>query len=91
MADLVRILDSAYKHGIRKEEILLLLDERNETLRSYPLHEDQDGNPQEMLVGHTGTRSWPIEIGVCYRATEPVVFHAAKLTPEFRKLYEAEP
>lgn len=86
-----RILDSAKKHGITEQEIHYVLSDKNPTRRSYEMHDDGDGNAQDMFVAHTGTRPWPIEVGMSYRPDENVVFHADKVTPEFEKLYEAEP
>ncbi len=91
MFDDYRILGSAYEHGITEYEIACVLSEKNPTRRSYDMHDDGDGNGQDMFVAHTGTRPWPIEVGVCYRKHENVVFHARKVTPEFARLYEAEP
>ena len=54
------------------------------------MHDDNEGNAQDMFVGHSGTRPWPIEVWISYRPDENVVFHAARVTPEFRELYEAE-
>jgi len=86
-----RILSSANRHGISEEEIDYVLSDMNPTRRSYIMHDDDDGNAQDMFVAHTGTRPWPIEVGVSYRPNENVVFHADKVTPEFEELYEAEP
>lgn len=90
MEDRYRILENALKHGITEQEIHYVLSDNNPTRRSYILHDDEDGNPQDMYVSHTGTRPWAIEVGVSYRPDENVVFHAAKVTPEFAILYEAE-
>lgn len=86
-----RILDSAYRHGITEQEIHYVLSDMNPTRRSYIMHDDDDGNAQDMFVAHTGTRPWPIEVGMSYRTNENVVFHADKVTLEFEELYEAEP
>lgn len=91
MAELLRIVESAYKHGITEAEILYVLDENNPTRRAYVMHDDAEGNAQDMFVAHSGTRPWAIEVGVSYRPNENIVFHAARLTPKFKKLYEAEP
>ncbi len=90
MEESYRILDSAHKHGITEQEIHYALSDNNPTRRSYILHDDEDGNAQDMYVFHTGTRPWAIEVGVSYRPSENVVFQAAKVTPEFAILYEAE-
>jgi hypothetical protein len=86
-----RILDSAYKHGIKELEIHYVLSDENPTRRSYEMHDDEYGNAQDMYVAHTGTRPWPIEVGVFYCANENIVFHANKVTREFKELYELEP
>ncbi|MBY0549269.1 MAG: hypothetical protein K2W95_18485 [Candidatus Obscuribacterales bacterium] len=86
-----RILDSARKHGITDQEIDYVLSDKNPTQRAYEMHDDDDGNAQDMFVAHTGTRPWPIEVGLSYRAKENIVFHANKVTPEYEKLYKAEP
>jgi len=85
------ILGSAFKHGVTEKEIHYVLSDRNPTRRSYLMHDDADGNAQDMFVAHTGTRPWPIEVAISYRQDENIVFHAARATPEYEKLYEAEP
>ncbi len=91
VTDDYRILESALKHGISELEIAYVLDFRNPTRRYYAIHDDEEGNGQDMVIAHTGTRPWAIEVGLCYRANENVVFHASKVTPKFQTMYEAEP
>lgn len=86
-----RILSSAYKHGITKQEIDYVLSDKNPTRRFYEMHDDEDGNAQDMCVAHTGTRPWAIEVGLCYRSNENLVFHASKVSSEYKAPYEAEP
>ncbi len=64
MVEGYRILGSAYKHGITEQEIHYVLSDNNPTRRSYIMHDDDDGNAQDMFVAHTGTRPWPIEVGI---------------------------
>jgi len=90
LLDDYRILDSAYKHGITDAEIAYVLSDKNATRRVYDLHDDDDGNAQDMFVAHTGTRPWPIEVGVSYRPDEDVVFHASRISIEYEKLYKEE-
>ncbi len=85
-----RILDSAYKHGITEEEIDYVLSDENPTRRWYEMHDDENGNPQEMFVAHTGTRPWPIEVGIAYLFNEDLVFHASKISTIYRFLYKSE-
>lgn len=90
MKDGYRILGSAYKQGITEQEIHHVLSEKNPTRRCYEMHDDENGNAQDMYVGCTGTRPWPIEVGISYSADENIVFHASKVTPQYEKLYKAE-
>lgn len=86
-----RILKSAYKHGITEQEIDDVLSNKNPTRRIYEMHDDAQGNAQDMYVAYTGTKPWPVEVAVSYRLNENVVFHAHRLTTEYKALYEAEP
>ncbi len=86
-----RILRSAYKHGILEQEIDYVLSDKNPTRRFYEMHDDKQGNAQDMVVAYTGTRPWPIEVGLSYSSNENVVFHANKVSLKYRKFYEAEP
>lgn len=86
-----RILKSAYRHGITEKEIDYALSDKNPSRRFYEIHDDKEGNAQDMAVAYSGMRPYPIEVGLCYKPKENVVFHADKITPKFRKLYEAEP
>ena len=85
-----RILKSAFKHGITEQEIDYALSDKNPTRRFYEMHDDKDGNAQDMVIAHTGTRPWAVEIGLCYLTNENVVFHASKISSEFKKQYEVE-
>ncbi len=86
-----RILKSAYRHGITETEIDYVLSDKNPSRRFYEMHDNEEGNAQDMVVAYSGTRPWPIEVSLCYEPNENIVFHAAKLTPKYKKLYEAEP
>ena len=90
MKDGYRILESAYRHGITEQEIHYVLSEKNPTRRFYEMHDDENGIAQDMYVGHTGTRPWPIEVGLTYSTDENIVFHASKVTAKYEKLYKAE-
>jgi len=81
---------SAYKHGISQAEIAYVLSAANPTRRTYELHDDKEGNAQDMFVAHTGTRPWAIEVGVSYRENVDVIFHASRVSKKFEKLYEGE-
>ncbi len=85
-----RILDSALKHGISREEIMIVLSDENPTQRCYVMHCDEMGNPQDMYVAHTATRPWPIEVAVVYLPYEDLVFHASKVSTVYRFLYKSE-
>jgi hypothetical protein len=84
------ILESALKHGISVAEISYVLDWSNPTQRYYDLHDDEFGNSQDMVVAHTGTRPWPIEVGLSYRKEVTVVFHANRASGEYLERYENE-
>ena len=84
------ILESAYKHGINEQEIDYVLSDRNPTRRFYEMHDDKEGNAQDMVVAYTGTRPSPIEVGLCYSPDKNIVFHADKVSNKFSQLYKAE-
>ncbi len=54
MKDGYRILGSAYKHGITEQEIHHVLSEKNPTRRCYEMHDDENGNAQDMYVATQG-------------------------------------
>jgi hypothetical protein len=85
-----RILKSAFRHGITETEIDYVLSDKNPSRRFYEMHDDRAGNAQDMVVGYSGTRPYLIEVSLCYSPNENIVFHAAKITRKYRKLYEAE-
>ncbi len=91
MVEGYRIIGSAFKHGITEFEIDYVLSDKNPTRRSYEMHDDEDGNAQDMYVAHTGTRPWPIEVAVSYGTSENIVFHASKVSSKFEELYKSEP
>jgi hypothetical protein len=86
----LRILKSAFKHGISEYEILSALSDTNVTKSSFVMDDDGDGNPQDMFVAFPDNQPYAIEVGICYKIDEDVVFHADKLTKFFAKLYERE-
>lgn len=83
--DRIRILKSALEHGITQRQIREAL--ADELRRNFEIHEDEHGNPQDMVVGHT-EREVLLEIGICYRAKTDVIFHANKVTAYYKRLYE---
>jgi hypothetical protein len=81
----IRIL-SALKHEITEQQIREVLADQCST-KAFELHEDSEGDPQEMLVGYTQTNVL-IEIAVKYTDERDQVFHANRVSAEYRKLYE---
>jgi hypothetical protein len=81
----IRILEAALKHGITQRQIREALADR--LRRNFEIHQDEHGNPQDMVVGHTESEVL-LEIGICYRATTDVIFHANKVTAHYKRLYE---
>jgi hypothetical protein len=85
-----RILPSALEHGVTERDIQYVLLPGNPMTRFYILHDDAEGNGQEMAVGYT-ERERLIEIAICYRPNETVIFHADSVTLTYKEYYEAEP
>jgi hypothetical protein len=81
----IRILKAALKHGIIQRQILEALADK--LRRNFEIHEDEHGNPQDMVVRHTDSEVL-LEIGVCYRARTDVIFHANKATAHYKRLYQ---
>jgi hypothetical protein len=85
-----KILSSALEHGVTKRDIQYVLYPGNPTTRYYLMHDDEDGNGQEMAVGFTESERC-IEIGIGYQQHTTIIFHADSITPAYKKLYKAEP
>ena len=84
----IRIRDSAFKHGITELQIGEVLADKY-TTKPFELHDDENSNPQEMLVGYTQSNVL-LEIGVRYMDEWDEVFHANRVTAEYRALYEGK-
>jgi hypothetical protein len=86
----IRIQNSAYKHGVTDSQILEVLADQF-TTRFFEMHGGEDDEYQEMAVGFTQA-SVLLEIGVKYleneEEEEEVVFHANRVTSEYRQLFE---
>lgn len=85
----IRIINSAYKHGITDTQILEVLADQF-TTRYFEMHSNEDDDYQEMAVGFTQA-SVLLEIGVNYldnEEEEKVVFHANRVTAVYRQLFE---
>ncbi len=83
---MIRILKSALKHGVLESQIREVLADHRHT-KPFELHDDVDGNPQEMLVGYTQSNVQS-EIAVRYSEESDDVFHAARVTAKYKRLYE---
>lgn len=84
----IKILPSAFRRGITEKEILTLIANDSSCAR-VEIHEDQNGNPQEMLVGFTQNGKL-LEVAVKYTSTQDVIFHANKASFKFRRLFRLQ-
>lgn len=87
---MLRFRDSAFDHGITKEQIQnVLLVDRWDMTKWFKIHDDADGNSQDMVVGFDSEGTL-IEIGLTYIDDDEVVFHAMDATPNWRNRYDQE-
>lgn len=77
---------SAFDHKITKDQIEEVLANKWELTKWFPIHDDANGNSQDMVVGfdNEGTS---IEIGLSYIDDDEVVFHADKVTTAWQTEY----
>lgn len=84
----IKILSSAFRHGISEKEILSLLAyDSNRAI--FEIHEDEYGNLQEMIVGFSQNGKL-LEIALKYTATNDVIFHANKASFKYRRLFRSK-
>jgi hypothetical protein len=76
---------SALKRGYTKNDVEQVLAER--TSRFFPIHEDDEGNPQDMVVGYNQSGVL-LEIGITYLDNTDSVFHVNKATNIYKALYK---
>ncbi len=84
----IKILSSALKHGITEKEILSL-SAYDKARARFEIHEDENGNPQEMIVGFSQNGKL-LEIAVKYTAANDVIFHASKASFKYRRLFRLQ-
>lgn len=83
----IKILSSAFRHGISEKEILSLLA-YDSTRTIFEIHDDEHGNTQEMIVGFSQNGKL-LEIALKYTAISDIVFHANKASFKYRRLFRA--
>ncbi len=86
---MLRFRDSAFEHGITKEQIEDLLADKWGMTKWFPIHDDAQGNSQDMAVGFDAEGD-PIEVGITYIDDDEVVFHADTMTPTWQTRYNEE-
>ena len=86
---MLRFRDSAFDHGITKEQIEDVLVNKYSLTKWFEIHDDDEGNAQDMVVGFDSEGIYLIEIGITYLEEDEVVFHAMKATKPFRNKYSA--
>ncbi len=80
----IKYRKTAFKWGCTKEQIEQVLADL--ASRPFELHDDEHGNPQEMIVGYTQAEVL-LEIGIAYLEDDDSVFHAKKASAEYKQMY----
>lgn len=84
----IKMLPSAFRHGISEKEILSLLAyDSNRAI--FEIHEDENSNLQEMIVGFSQNGKL-LEIAVKYTFSNDIVFHASKASFKYRRLFRSQ-
>lgn len=80
---------SAFEHGITEDQIEEVLANRWGTTKWFQIHDDGEGNSQDMAAGFDA-EGCPIEIGITYRADDEVIFHADSVTSVWEVRYNED-
>jgi hypothetical protein len=82
----LKFRQSAFTHGIATTQIEEVLANRWGMTRWFQIHDDKNGNSQDIVVGFDA-EGIALEIGVTYTGSDDVIFHANKLTPSWEVRY----
>lgn len=85
----MKFRDTAFEHGIQKGRIEEVLANKWGQTKWFEIHEDVQGNSQDMAVGFDAEGN-ALEIGISYIGDHEWVFHAMAVTPAWRKRYSEE-
>jgi hypothetical protein len=86
---MLKFRNNAFEHGITKTQIQDVLANRWGMTKWFPMHDDEDGNSQDMVVGFDAEGAG-IEIGLTYQDNYDVVFHADKVTASWQMKYNTK-
>jgi hypothetical protein len=77
---------SSFDHGIAKEQMQAVLADRWQMTKWFAIHDDRKGNSQDMAVGFDA-EGCLLEIGISYVDDDEIVFHADKVSPNWKNKY----
>ena len=83
---MLRFRESAFDHGITEDQIREVIANKWGMTKWFPIHDDSDGNSQDMAVGFDAEGA-DIEIGISYIEDDDMVFHADNVTPNWQVEY----
>ena len=86
---MLRFRSSASDHGVTQECVQDVLANQWGLTKWFEIHEDADGNSQDMVVGFDNEGRL-LEIGMTYIYDDEVVFHADAATPDWQNRYNEE-
>jgi hypothetical protein len=86
---MLRFRQSAFEHDITEDQIEEVLLDRWGMTKWFKIHDDDDGNSQDMAVGFDREGS-PLEVGLTYINDDEVVFHADDVTPAWQIQYNED-
>jgi hypothetical protein len=82
----MRFRSSAFDHGITRNQIEEVLASIWGMTKWFAIHDDEDGNSQDMAVGFDADGNG-LEIGISYIDDDEVIFHADTMAPAWQSEY----
>lgn len=83
---MLKYRDSAFDHDITQDQIEEVLANKWGMTKWFPIHDDEDGNSQDMAVGFDAEGNG-LEVGLSYIEDDEVVFHADNMTLSWQTEY----
>lgn len=81
---------SAFDHGLTELQMEQVLLDKWGGTKWFKIHDDDDGNSQDMAVGFDGDGGGPFEIGVTYIDDDEVVFHGNDANAFWQQRYNED-
>ena len=81
---------SSFDHALTQLQMEQVLADKWGGTKWFRIHDDDDGNSQDMAVGFDAEGGGPFEIGISYIGDDEVVFHGNYANAFWQQMYNED-